>query len=164
MNKGKSTMAKSTVIAEPGKQEIIMTRNFNAPRDLVFKVMTDPTHIPKWWGKRDDTTIVKKMDARPGGQWHYVERTPDGSEYGFFGVYHAVVSPERLVYTYEFDGMPGHVGLVTATFEEEGGKTKITETSLFPSVDDRDAVIQAGMEEGANETFDRLAELLATMK
>ena len=157
-------MAKSTLIAEPGKQEIIMTRVFDAPRDLVFKVMTDPKQIPQWWGRRSDTTIVKNMDARPGGQWHYVERTADGSEYGFFGVYHAVVSPGRMVYTYEFDGMSGHVGLVTATLEEKGGKTTYQETSLFPSVEDRDAVIQSGMEEGANETFDRLEELLATLK
>ncbi len=157
-------MAKSTLIAEPEKQEIIMTRVFDAPRDLVFKVMTDPKHIPQWWGKRDHTTIVNKMDARPGGQWHYVERTSEGSEYGFFGVYHAVVSPQRLVYTYEFDGMSGHVGLVTVTFEEEGSKTKLTETSLFPSVEDRDAVIQSGMEEGANETYDRFDELLVTLK
>ncbi len=164
MNRGTNTMAKSTLIAEPGKQEIIMSRVFDAPRDLVFKLMMDPTHIPHWWGKRGDTTTVDVMEPRPGGRWRYVERSPEGGEYGFRGVYHDIVSPERVVNTFEFEGMPGHVGLVTVIFEDLGGKTKITETSLYSSVTDRDAVIQSGMEEGANETYDRFDELLATLK
>src|SRR5262249_5210860 len=110
MNKRESVTAKATLVAVPGKQEIVLSRVFNAPRNFVFKVITDPKHIPQWWGKRAHTTTVKAMDAQPGGQWHYLERDENGNEYGFFGVYHAVASPERLVYTYEFDGMPGHVG------------------------------------------------------
>lgn len=162
--KGETVMAKSTLIAEPGKQEIIMTRVFDAPRELVFRAMTDPNHVAKWWGLRGSTTIVDKMDARAGGEWRYVQRYPNGSEEGFHGVYHDVVSPERIVYTFEYEGMPGHVLMETITFEEENGKTKITDTSVFQSLADRDGMLQSGMETGANESFDRLSELLDTLK
>ena len=153
-------MEKMNLVAEPGKQEMVMTRILDAPRELVFKVYTDPKLIPQWWGPKRLTTTVDKLDARPGGVWRFVQRGPEGNEYAFNGVYHEIVPPERLVYTFEFEGMPGHVLLATVTFEEYDGKTKLTDKSVFQSVEDRDGMLQSGMEEGAAETMDRFAELL----
>ncbi len=156
-------MGKLNIIAEPGKHEIIMTRDFDAPRALVFKTITDPTLIPRWWGPRRLTTVVDKMEVRMGGIWRYVQRDPDGNEYGFRGVYHQVSVPERLVYTFEWEGMPGHVLLETVTLAERDGKTIITDSSVFQTVEDRDGMLQSGMEGGATETWDRFEELLMTM-
>ncbi len=154
-------MKKTNLIAEPGKQEIVMMRVFDAPRELVFKAYTDPNLIPKWWGPSSLTTTVDKMDVRLGGVWRFVQRDADGNEYGFHGVYHESLAPERLIYTFEFEPMPGHVLLETVRFEEHDGKTKVTVTSVFQTVEDRDGMLQSGMEEGAVETWDRFAELLA---
>jgi uncharacterized protein YndB with AHSA1/START domain len=154
-------MTKLNLIAEPGKQEIVMTQVFDAPRELVFKAHTDPKLIPQWWGPRRFTTTVERMDAKMGGIWRFVQQDANGNEYAFHGVYHEVASPERLVQTFEFEGMPGHVLLETATFEEFEGKTKLTSRSVFQSVEDRDGMLQTDMEEGAAESWNRLAELLA---
>jgi uncharacterized protein YndB with AHSA1/START domain len=151
----------TTLVAEPGRQEIVLRRVLDAPRELVFKTMTDPSLIPNWWGPKGLTTVVEKMDVRPGGAWRFVQRDPDGNEFAFNGVYHEVLPPERLVYTFEFEGVPGHVLLETVTFEELDGKTRLTDRSVFQTVEDRDAMVQSGMESGAKETMDRLAELLA---
>jgi len=151
----------TTLVAEPGRQEIVLRRVLDAPRELVFKTMTDPSLIPNWWGLKGLTTVVEKMDVRPGGAWRLVQRDPDGNEFAFNGVYHEVLPPERLVYTFEFEGVPGHVLLETVTFEELDGKTRLTDRSVFQTVEDRDAMVQSGMESGAKETMDRLAELLA---
>ena len=149
------------VIADPGKQEITMTRLFDAPRQLVFKTFTDPKLIPQWWGPRIMKTTVDKMDVRFGGIWRYVQRMPDGTEYAFRGVYHEILPPERLVYTFEFEGMPGHVMMETVMFEEHNGKTKMIDSAVFQSVEDRDDMLNSGMERGATETMDRFAALLA---
>jgi uncharacterized protein YndB with AHSA1/START domain len=157
-------MATSNLIAEPGKHEIIMTRVFDAPRELVFTVMTDPAHIPQWWGQRHNTTTVDKMDVQAGGLWRYVQRDQHGNEFAFHGVYHSITAPERVIDTFEFEGMPGHVILETLTLEEQAdGKTRMTVSSVFQSVADRDGMLSAGMESGANESYDRFDELLATM-
>ena len=147
----------------PSDREIVMTRVFDAPRELVFQAFTDPDLIPRWWGWRDATTIVDKMDVRPGGLWRFVSRGPDGVEFAFNGEYREVVSPERLVYTFEFEGMPGHVLVETLTFEERDGKTTLTNHSIFDSKEDRDGMLETGMESGAAESRDRLEELLKTM-
>ncbi|MFO7323410.1 MAG: SRPBCC family protein [Chloroflexota bacterium] len=156
-------MSKLNVIAEPGTQSIILTRDFDAPRELVFRAFTDPTLVPKWWGPRGSETTVDKMEVRPGGIWRYVHSNPDGSEDAFHGVYHDVVAPERLVFTFEYEGMPGHVLLETVVLEERDGKTHVTDTSVFQSVEDRDGMLQSGMEEGATDSWDRLSELLKTL-
>lgn len=145
---------------EPGKQEIVITRVFNAPRDVLFNILTNPDLIPQWWGPRRFVTTVDRMDVKQGGQWRFVQRDSGGTEFAFHGVYHGVVEPERLVYTFEFEGMPGHVTLETVTLEDGGGKTTATNKVVFQSVKDRDEMIASGMEEGASETMDRLAELL----
>jgi len=147
----------------PSDREIVMERVFNAPRALVFKAYTDPNLIPKWWGPRKYTTTVDKLEVKVGGVWRFVQRDAAGNEYAFNGVYREIVPPERLSYTFEFEGMSGHVVIETVTFEEHDGKTKLTATSLFQSVEDRDGMLQSGMEEGANESQERLAELLATL-
>ncbi len=151
-------------IAEPGKQEIVMKRIYDAPRALVFKAYTDPSLIPQWWGPRRYATIVDKLEARPGGLWRFLNRDEYGNDYAFHGIYHEVSSPERIVATFEFEGAPGHVSLETLMLEESGGRTILTNRSVFQSVADRDAMLQHGMEEGAVETMDRLAELLAHIR
>ncbi len=151
------------VIAEPGKQEIVMTRTFDAPRKLVFSAFTDPKLIPEWWGPRSMKTIVDKMDARFGGTWRYIHRMPSGGEYAFRGVYHEITAPETIVDTFEYEGLPGHVMLETVVLEEHDGKTKMINTSVFQSVEDRDGMLHSGMEKGATETMDRFAELLAKL-
>jgi len=153
-------MSKLNLIALPGVQETIITHTFDAPPALVFKAMTDPTLIPQWWGPRNLTTTIDKLELRKGGIWRFVQRDAEGNTYAFNGVYHTIEAPERLVYTFEFEGMPGHVLLETAVFEEVDGKTKLTEQAVFQSVQDRDGMIQSGMESGAAEGHERLTELL----
>ena len=152
---------KSSTLTLPSDREIRMSRIFNAPRDLVFKVMTDPTTVPQWWGPRATTTVVEQMDMRPGGQWRFVQRDANGGQYAFFGEYREIVAPERVVNTFEFDGFPGHIVVETLTLEDLGGRTRVTMTSAFTSTEDRDGMLQSGMEQGAVESWDRLEELIA---
>ncbi len=154
---------KTTVTAEPGKQEMTITREFDAPRELVFRAITDPELLPQWWGPRYLSTKIDKMDVRSGGQWRYIQRDEQGNEYGFHGVYHEVLAPERIIDTFEFEGLPetGHVALETMMLEAlPGGRTRLTTQSVFQSLADRDGALQSGMESGINETYDRLEELL----
>ena len=136
---------------------------FNAPRDRVFAAYTDPKLIPEWWGQREATTVVDQMDVRDGGSWRFVTRNADGSEDGFRGTYREVAPPERIVQTFEWEGMPGHVCVETAVFEDLGDRTKVTTTSLFHTTEERDGMLGSGMEHGMNETYARLDELLARL-
>ena len=129
----------------------------------MFRAYTDPDLIPQWWGPKRFTTEIDKMDARPGGVWRFVQHDAAGNKYAFHGVYHEVLSPGRIVDTFEFEGMPGHVSLETATFEETGGKTRVTTRSVFQTVEDRDGMLKSGMEEGVYESMDRLAGLLGNL-
>ena len=156
-------MNKTNIVAEPGKQVVVITRTFDAPRELVFKALTDPKLVPQWWGPRYLTTTIDKLDAKPGGSWRFVQRAPDGGEHAFHGVFHAVVPAERIVQTFEYEGVPGHVALDTAVLEEVGGQTRWTATTVFQSLADRDGMMQSGMESGATESYERLTELLAKM-
>ena len=150
----------------PSDREVTLTRVFAAPRALVFDAHTKPEHVRRWFGPRGHTLSVCKIDLRPGGAWRYVLRDPDGGEMGMKGVYREIVPPERLVYTEIFDAFEEMAGesVVTTIFEDIDGNTKITSTSLYRSKEIRDAVIESGMEHGAAETYDRLAELLETMR
>jgi uncharacterized protein YndB with AHSA1/START domain len=158
--KGATTMAKTEFVMKPGVQEITVSREFDAPRDLVFKAMMDPNAIPKWWGPRAYWTKVDKMDARSGGSWRFIHGDNKGNEYGFHGVYH-LVEPNRVIQTFEFEGVPGRPSLETMTLEDIGGRTRMVTHSVFLSLEDRDGVVQSGMQGGAEETYDRLAELVA---
>ena len=155
---------RTLTVTTPSDREIVLTRVFDAPRDLVFRAYTDPKAIPQWWGPRNLTTRVDKMDVRPGGAWRFVQRDADGNEFAFNGVYREITPPERVVSTFEFEGMPGHIAVETMTLEEHDGRTTLTTTSVFASVEDRDGMLQSGMESGAAETMDRLAELVETLK
>ncbi len=152
----------TTIKAEPGKQDLFITREFDAPRDLVFKVMTDPELVPRWLGPRELTMKIDKWDARSGGHYRYVHSDAQGNAYGFHGVMHEVTAPERIIQTFEFEGMPqrGHVSLEIARLEElPGGRTKVVVQSIFPSLADRDGMIQSGMERGVKDSHWRLDEL-----
>jgi uncharacterized protein YndB with AHSA1/START domain len=152
----------SASITTPTEREIRIERVFDAPRDRVFAVYTDPELIPEWWGPRDSPAIVDRMDVRAGGSWRFVMRNADGSESGFRGTYREVTPPERIVQTFEWEGMPGHVSVETATFEDLGDRTKVTTTSIFHTPEERDGMLASGMERGLNETYARLDELLAS--
>jgi len=154
-------VGRTNFIAEPGKQEIVITRLFDAPRERLFKVMMDPALIPQWWGPRSHTTVVDKMEVGPGGIWRFIGRDPSGTEFAFHGVYHSINEPERAVDTFEFEGMPGHVLLETHTLEDRGGQTLLTSHIVYESVADRDGMVASGMEWGQNESMERLTELLA---
>jgi uncharacterized protein YndB with AHSA1/START domain len=158
------TSSAATTFTKLSDLEYEMSRLFDAPRELVFRVCTDPQHIPHWWGPRSVTTVVDEMDVRPGGKWRYVHRDPDGTEYGFHGEYREVVPPERLVSTFEFEGMPGHVVVDTVTFTEENGRTRLTSKSTFESAADLEGMLATGAESGAIETWERLAELLTRLQ
>jgi uncharacterized protein YndB with AHSA1/START domain len=153
--------APPATITTPTDREIHIERVFDAPRDRVFAVYTDPALIPEWWGPRGTTAIVDRMDVRPGGSWRFVMRDEDGSETAFRGTYREISPPERIVQTFEWEGMPGHVSVETATFEDLGDRTKVTTTSLFHTPEERDGMLQSGMERGLNETYSRLDEVLA---
>ncbi len=156
---------KKLKVTTPSDIEIVMTREFDAPRELVFEAHSKCEHLEKWWGPRKYTLAVCELDFRPGGKYRFLHRGPDGlEEHGFRGEYREIVPPERIVWTFEWEGMPGHISVDTLTLEDiGGGRTKLTAHSLFDSVEDRDGMLQSGMEEGASETYDRLAEFVQTL-
>ncbi len=159
-------MNQTKITAEKGKQEIWIEREFDAPRELVFKVTTDPEFISQWWGPREFTTEIDKADVRSGGEWRYVHHA-NGMDTGFHGVYHEVLAPERVIDTFEWEGLPekGHVILETARYEElPGDRTKLTIQQVFQTVQDRDGMVASGQEKGLRESHERLDELLAKMK
>jgi uncharacterized protein YndB with AHSA1/START domain len=155
----KSRWGKNIIFTGQGKQEALIIRIIDAPRERVFEAFSDPNLIPQWWGPARLTTTVDKMDPRPGGTWRFLQRDTDGNEYAFHGVYHEF-SPTRIVQTFEFEGMPGHVQFDIAMLEDLGGRTKLTEKSITESVEDGDAMLKAGMVDGWSETIDRLARLV----
>jgi len=150
-------------VTTPSDREIVMTRVFDAPRELVFEAHTSCEHLKHWWGPRRYELTVCDLDFRPGGAWRFVQRGAGGEEFAFRGEFREIVPPERIVWTFEFEGMPGHISVETLTLEDIGGKTRLTARAVYDSVEDRDAMLQSGMEEGAAETWDRLAEHLQAM-
>jgi uncharacterized protein YndB with AHSA1/START domain len=155
---------KTTITAEPGKQELFIIREFDAPRELVFKAFTDPKLYVQWLGPRELTMTLERFGPRNGGSYRYIHKDRDGNEYAFYGVNHEVLAPERIISTFEFEGLPekGHVMLGTVKFEAlPANRTRLVSQSVFQSVADRDGMIQSGMERGVNEGYDRLDELLA---
>ena len=153
--------ARKATVTLPGDREIVAERIFEAPRDQVWAAYTDPALIPEWWGPHGTTTVVDRMDVEAGGQWRFVIKDADGSETGFRGTYREVTPPERIVQTFEWEGMPGHVSVDTATFEDLGERTRVVSHSIFHTPEERDGMLASGMEGGMNETFERLDELLA---
>jgi len=153
-------------ITTPSDREILMTRAFDAPRELVFEVWTRPEHVRHWWGPRSSTMIHCEAEVRPGGAWRYVARGEDGTDVPFTGVYREVSPPERVVHTEVYDVEPfnqGEPAVTTVTFSERDGRTFVAVSTLFPSREVRDIVLSSGMETGAAESYDRLAERLSTL-
>jgi uncharacterized protein YndB with AHSA1/START domain len=161
MSDQQQTAPRAAIVTTPAEREIHIERVFDAPRDRVFAAFTDPELIPQWWGPRDVTTVVDQMDVRPGGSWRFVINNSDGSQTAFRGTYREINPPELIVQTFEWEGMPGHVSVETARFEDLGGRTKITNTTLFHTQEERDGMLASGMERGLNETYARLDEVLA---
>ena len=157
-----TTKNQTEIKAEPGKQELFITREFEAPRELVFRAFTDPELIVRWLGPRELKMRIDQFDCRSGGAYRYIHTDPAGNDYGFHGVIHDVTAPERIIQTFEFEGLPesGHVTLETTRFEAlPGNRTKVTVQSVFQSVTDRDGMLQSGMERGVNDSHLRLDEL-----
>ncbi len=149
---------------DPADEPVItFTRVFDAPRELVFEAHSKAEHLRQWWGPRKYEFSVCDVDFRPGGSWRMVHRGPDGQEFAFHGEYREIVPPEKIVWTFEFEGSPGDVSVETATFEERDGKTLLTASAVYESREARDAMLQSGMEGGAAEAYDRLAEYLPTI-
>src|SRR3989454_12133345 len=148
-------------VTTPTEREIVLTRVFDAPRSLVFDAFTKPELLKRWFGPRGWSLVVCEVDLKVGGTFRFVLRGPDGADMGMRGVYRELVPPERSVHTESFDDYPGE-SLVTAVLVEQGGKTTLTATLLYPSQEVRDAVLKSGMEHGAAESYDKLAELLAS--
>ena len=145
---------------------IVTTRVFDAPRELVFKAWTDPKHLVQWWGPNGFTTTVHSIDVRPGGVWRFVMHGPDGRDYENRIVYDEIVKPERITYRHgggdDVEPVTFHT---TVTFEDLGGKTRLTMRAIFPSAAERDRVVkEVGAVEGAKQTLGRLAEHLTTMR
>jgi uncharacterized protein YndB with AHSA1/START domain len=152
-------------VTTPSDQEIRMTRLFDAPRSLVFEAMTKPEHVRRWWGCLGEgySVSVCEIDLRPGGRWRFVSRHPRG-EAAFHGEYREIAPPSRLVFTEIFEEFPDSESVVTTEFTEEGGKTRLTATVRYPSLDVRDAVIASGMASGAAISYDRLEDLVAELQ
>ena len=155
-----------TVTAEPGKQELFITREFDAPRELVFKAHIDPKLYVQWLGPHGYEMILETFEPVSGGRYRYIHKDKDGNKYGFHGTFHEM-SEDLMIQTFEFEGLPerGHVTLDIMRLESlPGGRTKITIQSVFQSVSDRDGMVQAGMEKGVREGYERLDDILMELK
>ena len=152
-------------VTTPSDQEIRLTRLFDAPRQIVFQAMTTPEHVKRWWGGLGEgySVPVCEIDLRPGGAWRFVNRHPRG-EAVFYGVYREIAPPERLVFTEIYEPYPDVESVVTSVFTEENGKTRLTVTALYPSVDVRDMVVKTGMAKGAAISYDQLENLVRELQ
>ena len=156
-------MSKTQIDAPAGVPFVDITREFDAPLELVRRAWTDPDLVKQWLGPRKYEMVIEQWDARAGGAYRYVHRDEAGNEFGFHGVFHSN-DPDNMVQTFEFEGMPGHVSLDRLQLEDiGGGRTRSRMHSVFQSLEDRDGMVQAGMGDGVSEGFERLDELLATM-
>jgi uncharacterized protein YndB with AHSA1/START domain len=150
-------------VTTPSDRELVFTRVFNAPRQRVFEAWTKPEHLKQWYGCHTSSLVVCEVDLRAGGSYRFVARMADGSEHAITGVYRDIAPPERLVFTHRFNDDPGKEALVALLFEERNDRTVMTMTALYRSADDRQAVLDIGVDRGTAESFERLAGLLETM-
>jgi uncharacterized protein YndB with AHSA1/START domain len=154
---------KTAAVTTPSDREIRIERVFDAPRDRVFAAWTNPELIPEWYGPRGTTTTLDYMDVRTGGRWRFTTRDTDGGESAFQGAYREVTPPERIVQTFEWEPMAGHVSVETTTFEDLGDRTKVTTVSIFHTTEERDGMLGSGMEWGLNQTYERFDEVLGRL-
>jgi uncharacterized protein YndB with AHSA1/START domain len=163
MTEGQQATGSKLTVTTPSDREIYAERVFDADRERVFAAFTDADQIVQWYGQRGSTTIIDKFEPEAGGAWRFVMREADGTENAFRGTFREITPPERIVQTFEWEGMPGHVSVETAEFEDLGdGRTKVKSTSIFHTNEERDGMLGSGMEAGMAETYDRLEELLAS--
>ena len=154
---------KTTVTAEPGKQDLFIVREFDAPRELVYKAHVDPKLYVQWRGPHGYEMVLETFEPVSGGKYRYVHKDKEGNEYGFHGSFHEM-SLETMIQTFEFEGYPGHVSLDCMTLEElPNGRTRATIHSIFQSVADRDGMVQNGMEKGVREGYERLDDMLKNL-
>ncbi len=149
----------------PADEQILITREFNAPKHLVYRAYTTPELVKRWWsGQRGEVTLAE-IDLRVGGSWRFVMVTPDGMEVGFHGEYREIVADERLVATEVYEGAPGgEAGLNTLTFTEKDGRTTLSLLCEYPSKEVRDMVIDSGMEGGMQEAMDALEQVAISLR
>jgi uncharacterized protein YndB with AHSA1/START domain len=154
--------ARRATVTTPNDREIRIERVFDAPRDRVWQAFTDPELVAQWWG-RGNKLVVERLELERGGHWRFVEHSPEGV-HGFEGRFREVTPPTRLVWTFEWDGMPGHVAVDTVMFEDLGeGRTKVTNTSLFHTTEELEGMLSSGMEQGLAESYAALDRLLAKL-
>ena len=161
------TERKTRFEVEPGKQDVRILREFDAPRELLFAALTEGKYYEQWIGPRRLRTKVEVLEARNGGRYRYVQYDGAGHRYAFHGVYHDVTFPERIIDTFEYEGLPekGHVLLETTRLEElPKGRCRLITQALFQSVSDRDGMVHDGMEQGVAESHARLDELLDKLR
>ena len=156
-------MGTTKITAEPGVPFIDFVREFDAPRDLVFRAHTEPDLLAQWLGPAKYKMTVERLEVRDGGTWRYINSGPDGAEYAFHGVFHGTPSPDNMVQTFEFEGAPGHVSLDSLRLEERDGRTTARVHAVFQSVEARDANVAGGMADGMTEGYRRLDELIARL-
>ena len=149
--------------AEPGVPQVVVTREFDAPRELLFRAHTDPDLLVRWLAPAQLSMTVDRFDLRDGGSWRYQHWEADGTDYAFHGVFHGEPSPDGIVQTFEFEGRPGHVSLWTVTFPERGGKILLSHNAVYQSVADRDRALESGVQESVGGSMDRLAALIARL-
>jgi uncharacterized protein YndB with AHSA1/START domain len=156
-------MSKTQIDAPAGVPFVDITREFDAPLELVRRAWTDPDLVKQWLGPRKYEMVIERWEPRAGGAYRYIHRDDAGNEFGFHGVFHSS-DPDNMVQTFEFEGVPGHVSLDKLALEDiGGGRTRASIHSVYQSLQDRDGMVQAGMGDGVNEGFERLDELLAKM-
>jgi uncharacterized protein YndB with AHSA1/START domain len=157
----KSASRKATVTT-PAEREVRIERIFDAPRERVWRAMTDPELVAQWWG-RGNKLVIERMELKRGGHWRFVEHSDHGV-HGFEGRYREVTPPSRMVMTFEWDGMPGYVAVDTVTLEDLGdGRTKVVTVALFHTNEERDGMLSSGMEGGLNESYAALDKVLAKL-
>lgn len=156
-------MATTQIDVPQGLPYVDISREIDAPRDLVYRAHTDPELLAQWQGPRDLTMTVEKWEIRDGGAWRYVQTDKDGTEYAFHGVFHGPQTPDQMIQTFEWEGMPGHVSFSTLALEERDGKTLAKTHVVFMSIEDRDGMVASGMEQGITEGYERLDELVARL-
>ncbi len=163
LEKHESTAAGAVKVSTPADREIRIERIFDAPRDLVWRAHTDPESLAQWWG-RGNKLEIERFEVERGGHWRFVEHAPEGPQ-GFEGRFREVAPHERIVQTFEWDGLPGYVAVNATTFEDLGdGRTRVVTTSLFHTREERDGMLSSGMEQGLSQSYMALDRLLASLR
>lgn len=154
-------MSDELTVTMPSDLEVKMVREFEAPRALVFEAHSKSEHVKHWWGRGNPLDC--EMDFRPGGEYRFVEHTPDGGQYAFRGEYRQIQAPERIEQTFEYEGMPGQVCVETLDLTEKDGRTTATSVTRFATKQERDEMMDAGMPDGARQSYDALATYLTEL-